>query len=70
MRISGHRTISMFNRYDITSSEDKRAALQQTQTYVAALPKTRTVEPIRAAGNENNGQKADKKGRGLAAVGG
>jgi len=43
MSISGHRTVSMFLRYDITSEEDKREALRKTQAHVnalAALPTT------------------------------
>ena len=43
MSISGHRTASMFMRYDITSEEDKREALRRTQAHVdtlAALPTT------------------------------
>ena len=36
MSISGHRTVSMFLRYDIASEEDKRAALERTQAHVAA----------------------------------
>jgi hypothetical protein len=41
MSISGHRTVSMFMRYDITSEADKMEALRETQEHVsaqAALP--------------------------------
>jgi integrase len=33
MSISGHRTISMFKRYDIVDESDQRNALQRTQEY-------------------------------------
>jgi len=33
MEISGHRTISVFNRYNITDDNDKREALRATQRY-------------------------------------
>jgi hypothetical protein len=38
MRISGHKTAAIFLRYDITSEEDKRAALEKVQAHRQALP--------------------------------
>ena len=38
MSITGHRTRSMFDRYNITSGDDQRAALRQVQQHVAAAP--------------------------------
>lgn len=36
MKITGHRTISIFNRYDITATEDVSRALEQTEKYRSA----------------------------------
>jgi hypothetical protein len=33
MRISGHKTASMFQRYNIVATDDLRTALEKTQTY-------------------------------------
>jgi integrase len=38
MKISGHKTASMFRRYDIASQEDLKAALESVQRYHAAQP--------------------------------
>lgn len=36
-KISGHRTDAVFDRYNITSDEDLREAMQKTESYVSAL---------------------------------
>ena len=41
MSISGHKTISMFNRYNITSASDKIEALRKTAEHLAAQPTKR-----------------------------
>ena len=38
MSITGHRTLAMFDRYNISSQGDQRTALQLTTAYVTALP--------------------------------
>ena len=38
MSITGHRTVSMFQRYNITSADDMREAIRKTQDYRATLP--------------------------------
>lgn len=47
MAISGHRTVSMFLRYNITSEEDKRQALRRTAAHIASLPTKRKVVSLR-----------------------
>jgi len=46
MSISGHRTISTFLRYNITSDEDRRDAIRKTETYVKGAVARRGVLPM------------------------
>ena len=41
MSISGHKTISMFLRYNITSTKDQLEALKMTAAHLAKQPKKR-----------------------------
>jgi hypothetical protein len=38
MSISGHKTVSMFMRYNITSASDKIDALRKTAEHLATQP--------------------------------
>jgi len=47
MSISGHLTDYTFRRYDITSDDDLRQAMERTSEYTERLPAAPTVEPLR-----------------------
>jgi hypothetical protein len=46
MAISGHRTRAVFDRYNITSDEDLRQAVKQTEEHLKTQPATRRVVAI------------------------
>jgi integrase len=46
MSISGHRTVSVFTRYAIASEDDKRRALEQTQTHLEGEPLAKNIIPM------------------------
>jgi len=47
MAISGHRTRSVFDRYNVTNDDDIREATLRTQAYVQSLPAVSKVVPLR-----------------------
>jgi hypothetical protein len=42
MKISGHRSRKVFDRYNITSTDDLREAAARTQRYLDTLPTAQT----------------------------
>ncbi len=47
MAISGHRTASVFQRYNIVTTDDQRRALERTMDYLAGQPTESKVRAIR-----------------------
>jgi hypothetical protein len=52
MRITGHKTASMYRRYRIVDERDLREAAESLQAYLAAQPKTAVVVPLKKVASE------------------
>jgi integrase len=50
MAITGHKTRSVFDRYNITSTEDIRTAVNSLDRYLDGLPAESKIVPLRKAG--------------------
>ncbi len=52
MRITGHKTASMYRRYRIVDERDLREATENLNAYLETQPKTSVVTPIKKAAGE------------------
>jgi integrase len=60
MLITGHKTTSVFKRYNITDDRDLEAALRKAQAYVRQLPKERTVVPFERQETKADGREPEE----------
>ena len=59
MTISGHRTVSVFQRYNITSSEDKLEAMRRRAGYLEKREEKRNVVAMRSGTTDKNTDKPE-----------
>jgi integrase len=53
--ISGHRTESVFERYNVTNNDDLKAAAIQLEAYISTLPDTSSVIALESRNAESGG---------------
>ena len=61
MQLTGHKTCSVFDRYNIVSDTDLRAGVDRLAAYVKKLPKETIVEPLTKAEKAQGKSATDKK---------
>ena len=60
MAISGHKTVAVFQRYNITSSEDKIEALRRRKSYLEKREEKPNVVAIRTGDADNDTDKLEE----------